>query len=186
MSFPSSSGCVARISSSETFANCFSGMVPFQVALTAVFVEGFVFVGLTILGIRQWLARYVHILVLQISFGVINSCASFAPRRDSVPLGPHRQPLRHTSLSTETTLILFCTELSRLVSSLRQVSELDFTSQSLDLRTRLVSVLSPVAWRLPSSLQDARTDTRTSMAFAPEVTGCATRPCGSVSSVVVF
>jgi AGZA family xanthine/uracil permease-like MFS transporter len=35
----------------------FAGMVPYEVALTAVFVEGFVFVGLTILGIRQWLAR---------------------------------------------------------------------------------------------------------------------------------
>lgn len=35
-------------------------MVPYQVALTAVFVEGFVFVGLTMLGIRQWLARYVN------------------------------------------------------------------------------------------------------------------------------
>ncbi|TXT15532.1 hypothetical protein VHUM_00035 [Vanrija humicola] len=36
-----------------------SGLVPFQVALTAVFVEGFVFVGLTLLGIRQWLARAI-------------------------------------------------------------------------------------------------------------------------------
>ncbi|KAF2793886.1 xanthine/uracil permease family protein-like protein [Melanomma pulvis-pyrius CBS 109.77] len=36
-----------------------SGMVPYQVALTAVFVEGFVFVGLTLLGIRQWLARAI-------------------------------------------------------------------------------------------------------------------------------
>ncbi|KAF2130519.1 hypothetical protein P153DRAFT_384784 [Dothidotthia symphoricarpi CBS 119687] len=36
-----------------------SGMVPYRVALTAVFVEGFVFVGLTILGIRQWLARAI-------------------------------------------------------------------------------------------------------------------------------
>jgi xanthine/uracil/vitamin C permease (AzgA family) len=35
----------------------FLGMVPYEVALTAVFVEGFVFVGLTVLGIRQWLAR---------------------------------------------------------------------------------------------------------------------------------
>jgi AGZA family xanthine/uracil permease-like MFS transporter len=34
-------------------------MVPYEVALTAVFVEGFVFVGLTILGIRQWLARAI-------------------------------------------------------------------------------------------------------------------------------
>jgi AGZA family xanthine/uracil permease-like MFS transporter len=34
-------------------------MVPYQVALTAVFVEGFVFVGLTLLGIRQWLARAI-------------------------------------------------------------------------------------------------------------------------------
>ncbi|EUC31747.1 hypothetical protein COCCADRAFT_6421 [Bipolaris zeicola 26-R-13] len=36
-----------------------TGMVPYEVALTAVFVEGFVFVGLTILGIRQWLARAI-------------------------------------------------------------------------------------------------------------------------------
>jgi AGZA family xanthine/uracil permease-like MFS transporter len=36
-----------------------SGLVPFEVALTAVFVEGWVFVGLTILGIRQWLARAI-------------------------------------------------------------------------------------------------------------------------------
>lgn len=33
------------------------GMIPYEVALTAVFVEGWVFLGLTILGIRQWLAR---------------------------------------------------------------------------------------------------------------------------------
>ncbi|KAH7350501.1 xanthine/uracil permease family protein-like protein [Pyrenochaeta sp. MPI-SDFR-AT-0127] len=36
-----------------------SGLVPYEVALTAVFVEGFVFVGLTLLGIRQWLARAI-------------------------------------------------------------------------------------------------------------------------------
>jgi len=36
-----------------------AGMVPYQVALTAVFVEGWVFVGLTLLGIRQWLARAI-------------------------------------------------------------------------------------------------------------------------------
>ncbi|KAF7160794.1 hypothetical protein CNMCM5623_006388 [Aspergillus felis] len=34
-----------------------SGMIPYRLALTAVFVEGFVFLGLTLLGIRQWLAR---------------------------------------------------------------------------------------------------------------------------------
>ncbi|EXJ86943.1 MFS transporter, AGZA family, xanthine/uracil permease [Capronia epimyces CBS 606.96] len=36
-----------------------SGLVPYEVAVTAVFVEGFVFVGLTILGLRQWLARAI-------------------------------------------------------------------------------------------------------------------------------
>jgi AGZA family xanthine/uracil permease-like MFS transporter len=36
-----------------------SGLVPYQVAVTAVFVEGFVFVGLTIFGLRQWLARAI-------------------------------------------------------------------------------------------------------------------------------
>ena len=33
------------------------GMVPYEVALTAVFMEGFIFVALTLLGFRQWLAR---------------------------------------------------------------------------------------------------------------------------------
>ena len=36
-----------------------TGLVPYEVAVTAVFVEGFVFVGLTILGLRQWLARAI-------------------------------------------------------------------------------------------------------------------------------
>lgn len=36
-----------------------SGLVPYEVALAAVFVEGFVFVGLTVFGIRQWLARAI-------------------------------------------------------------------------------------------------------------------------------
>lgn len=36
-----------------------SGLVPYRVAVTAVFVEGFVFVGLTILGLRSWLARAI-------------------------------------------------------------------------------------------------------------------------------
>ncbi|RAH67886.1 NCS2 family permease [Aspergillus aculeatinus CBS 121060] len=34
-----------------------SGLIPYGIALTAVFVEGFVFLALTLLGIRQWLAR---------------------------------------------------------------------------------------------------------------------------------
>jgi AGZA family xanthine/uracil permease-like MFS transporter len=38
-------------------------MVPYEVALTAVFVEGFVFVGLTLLGIRQWLARAIPVSI---------------------------------------------------------------------------------------------------------------------------
>ena len=36
-----------------------SGLIPFRVALTAVFLEGFVFVGLTLCGLRQWLARAI-------------------------------------------------------------------------------------------------------------------------------
>ena len=36
-----------------------SGLVPYEVAVTAVFVEGFVFVGLTLFGLRQWLARAI-------------------------------------------------------------------------------------------------------------------------------
>lgn len=34
-----------------------TGSVSYNLALTAVFVEGFIFVGLSILGLRQWLAR---------------------------------------------------------------------------------------------------------------------------------
>jgi AGZA family xanthine/uracil permease-like MFS transporter len=35
------------------------GLVPYRLALTAVFVEGLVFVALSILGLRQWLARSI-------------------------------------------------------------------------------------------------------------------------------
>lgn len=36
-----------------------SGPVPYQVALTAIFIEGFIFFGLALLGLRQWLARAI-------------------------------------------------------------------------------------------------------------------------------
>ncbi|KAJ3538411.1 hypothetical protein NM208_g5911 [Fusarium decemcellulare] len=36
-----------------------SGSVPYEVAMTAIFVEGLIFFGLTILGLRQWLARAI-------------------------------------------------------------------------------------------------------------------------------
>lgn len=36
-----------------------TGLVPFKVALTAIFVEGFVFFALAIFGLRQWLARAI-------------------------------------------------------------------------------------------------------------------------------
>ncbi|KAL2885523.1 putative xanthine/uracil permease [Ceratocystis lukuohia] len=36
-----------------------SGKVPYQVALTAIFIEGWIFLGLTMLGMRQWLARAI-------------------------------------------------------------------------------------------------------------------------------
>jgi AGZA family xanthine/uracil permease-like MFS transporter len=36
-----------------------TGLVPYEVALTAVFVEGWVFLGLTLIGMRQWLARAI-------------------------------------------------------------------------------------------------------------------------------
>ena len=48
-----------------------SGLVPYRVAVTAVFVEGFVFVGLTILGLRQWLARAIpHSIKLATGVGI--------------------------------------------------------------------------------------------------------------------
>lgn len=36
-----------------------TGKVPFEVALTAIFVEGFIFFALAIFGLRQWLARAI-------------------------------------------------------------------------------------------------------------------------------
>lgn len=36
-----------------------SGNVSYGLALTAVFVEGFVFVALSLVGMRQWLARAI-------------------------------------------------------------------------------------------------------------------------------
>ncbi|KAG6012041.1 hypothetical protein E4U43_007967 [Claviceps pusilla] len=36
-----------------------TGPVPYRVALTATFVEGWIFLGLAILGLRQWLARAI-------------------------------------------------------------------------------------------------------------------------------
>lgn len=36
-----------------------SGTVPFRVALTAIFVEGFIFFALALFGLRQWLARAI-------------------------------------------------------------------------------------------------------------------------------
>ncbi|KAL3419895.1 xanthine/uracil permease [Phlyctema vagabunda] len=35
------------------------GPVSYQLALTAVFVEGFIFIGLSLLGLRQWLSRVI-------------------------------------------------------------------------------------------------------------------------------
>lgn len=31
-----------------------SGIIPYNLALTAVFIEGFIFIGLSLVGIRQW------------------------------------------------------------------------------------------------------------------------------------
>jgi AGZA family xanthine/uracil permease-like MFS transporter len=36
-----------------------TGPIDYRIAMTAVFVEGFIFVGLSVLGIRQWLARII-------------------------------------------------------------------------------------------------------------------------------
>jgi AGZA family xanthine/uracil permease-like MFS transporter len=36
-----------------------TGPIDYRVAMTAVFVEGFIFIGLSLLGIRQWLARII-------------------------------------------------------------------------------------------------------------------------------
>lgn len=36
-----------------------SGLVPYRVALTAIFVEGFIFFALALFGMRQWLARAI-------------------------------------------------------------------------------------------------------------------------------
>ncbi|EGP82796.1 uncharacterized protein MYCGRDRAFT_77684 [Zymoseptoria tritici IPO323] len=48
-----------------------TGNIPYQTALTAVFLEGFVFVVLTILGLRQWLARAIpHSIKMATGVGI--------------------------------------------------------------------------------------------------------------------
>ncbi|KAF9695947.1 hypothetical protein EKO04_005962 [Ascochyta lentis] len=36
-----------------------SGIVPYNLALTAVFIEGFIFLGLSLIGMRQWLVKVI-------------------------------------------------------------------------------------------------------------------------------
>ncbi|KAF1951448.1 hypothetical protein CC80DRAFT_496058 [Byssothecium circinans] len=38
-----------------------SGLVPYRLALTAVFVEGFVFIALSLIGMRQWLVKVIPV-----------------------------------------------------------------------------------------------------------------------------
>lgn len=48
-----------------------TGPVPYRLALTAVFVEGFVFIALSLLGLRQWLARAIPASIkLAVSVGI--------------------------------------------------------------------------------------------------------------------
>jgi hypothetical protein len=36
-----------------------SGIIPYNLALTAVFIEGFIFIGLSLIGMRQWLVKII-------------------------------------------------------------------------------------------------------------------------------
>ena len=36
-----------------------SGIIPYNLALTAVFIEGFIFIGLSLIGMRQWLVKVI-------------------------------------------------------------------------------------------------------------------------------
>ncbi|PHH60740.1 hypothetical protein CDD81_1278 [Ophiocordyceps australis] len=48
-----------------------SGPVPYPIALTAIFVEGFIFFALALLGMRQWLARAIpHSIKVATSVGI--------------------------------------------------------------------------------------------------------------------
>lgn len=48
-----------------------TGTIPYTTALTAVFAEGFIFVALTILGLRQWLARAIpHSIKMATTVGI--------------------------------------------------------------------------------------------------------------------
>ncbi|KND92521.1 putative xanthine/uracil permease [Tolypocladium ophioglossoides CBS 100239] len=48
-----------------------TGLVPYQVALTAILVEGFIFLGLAVFGMRQWLARAIpHSIKIATGVGI--------------------------------------------------------------------------------------------------------------------
>lgn len=58
------------------------GPVSYQLALTAIFIEGFVFVGLSLLGMRQWLARAIPAsikLASSVGIGLFLSEFTFFP-----------------------------------------------------------------------------------------------------------
>src|SRR5690349_18660459 len=46
-----------------------SGLVSYNIALTAVFVEGFLFIFLSLIGVRQWLVK-----VIPVSLKIASAC----------------------------------------------------------------------------------------------------------------
>lgn len=46
-----------------------SGSISYNLALTAVFIEGFIFIGLSLIGMRQWLVK-----VIPVSLKIASAC----------------------------------------------------------------------------------------------------------------
>jgi AGZA family xanthine/uracil permease-like MFS transporter len=66
------------------------GSVSYELALTAVFIEGLVFVGLSLLGLRQWLARSIPMSIkLASSVGIGLYLSMHHPPRPPKPSRLH-------------------------------------------------------------------------------------------------
>lgn len=58
---PPYQACANGLSAYTIVGHHGSGVVSYNLALTAVFIEGFVFVGLSLIGMRQWLVKVIPV-----------------------------------------------------------------------------------------------------------------------------
>ncbi|KAF5988658.1 major facilitator superfamily transporter, AGZA family, xanthine/uracil permease [Fusarium bulbicola] len=84
-----------------------SGSVPYEVAMTAIFVEGLIFFGLTILGLRQWLARAIP-RSIKLATGAVSTPVELAGCSPADKLEDGTCPGSHKMQNPTLWLAIFC------------------------------------------------------------------------------